>query len=73
MHAAYAGNFAHVRAKFFVLLVVRAFAGKIQVVFGEHRRECVRIVSLEYISVAEANRRRYATGGTISSVACRGR
>src|SRR5579863_1699124 len=54
MHATHAGNFAHVRSQFFVLLVVRTFTGKIQVVLGEHRRESIRIVSLENVSVTEA-------------------
>ena len=64
--------FAHMCAQFFVVLVVRAFAEKIKVVVGEQWRERVRVVSLENISVAEANlqavsRRRHG----FASASCR--
>ena len=53
MHAAHARHFAHVRAQFFVFLVMRAFARKIQIVIGEQRREGVRVERLERVAVGE--------------------
>src|ERR1700730_12409758 len=39
VNAANAGHFAYVRAKLFVFLVMRALAGKVEIVIGEKRRE----------------------------------
>ena len=54
MNSAHARDFAHVRAQFFVVQIVRAFARKIEVVFGEQRRKSVGVIGFEHVAVGEA-------------------
>lgn len=44
VHAGHSGDFAKVRAEFFVILEMSAFAEEVKVVIGEKRREGKRVI-----------------------------
>src|SRR5580693_8052001 len=54
MNAANASHFAYVRAKLFVFLVVSAFAGKVEIVIGEQRRESISVKRVDRIAIRES-------------------
>ena len=66
VNALRAGHLAHVRAQFLVLFIVRAFAGKIEIVVGEYRRKRIRIVGFELGGIREPELQAIS-GGRIGS------
>src|ERR1700723_3563125 len=54
VNAANAGKLAHVRAKLFIFLGVRAFTGKEEIVVGEQRRKSIRVKRIERIAIRES-------------------
>src|ERR1700722_10042314 len=54
VNAANASHIAYVRAKFFIFLVVSAFAGKVEIVIGEKRRESVSVKRVDRIAIRES-------------------